>query len=133
MRAYAKGLIVLSAIFILPAFASAAEPTDKDNLDITMTVVESPQDSSAKITNRIVVPTEEYMQAREKNRRRDRSHRMDGDSDHEAMEVSQEKMQDQLQERHEMMQDQHQEIMQQQQDVQNETTGHTGGAPGMGM
>ena len=152
MRAYTKGLIILCAIFILPTFASADEPADMDDLDVTMTVIESPQDSPAEITNRIEVPSEQYLQARERNRHRDETHRMDGnrDRDHEAMEGSREMMQEQMQAQHqEMMQEQQQDMMQdlqqdmmqmqqeemvqQHQDMQSGSGGPMGGGHGMGM
>lgn len=68
MHTYKKILIIISALLILPTLAQADDATGLDELEVTMVVVESPEDSPEKITNRLEIPTEEYLQARERNR-----------------------------------------------------------------
>ena len=74
MKNYQKGLIILSAIFILPSFAFAVDTPEIEELEVTMTVVESPEDSAEEITNRIEIPTGEYLMTRDRTRTQDRLH-----------------------------------------------------------
>ena len=121
MKTYKKGLIILSAIFILPTFANADEPTGLNDLEVTIAVVESPEDSSQTITDRIEVPTKEYLKARERNRLQYRYRKTDS-GEYQA-EGAQEMYQNQIQNR-EMIQE-HQEQMQSQ--IRDEATGSSGG------
>ncbi|MBU0482458.1 MAG: hypothetical protein KKG47_15300 [Proteobacteria bacterium] len=103
MKTYNKWLVLLSALLFFPAFAAADDTTGPEELEVTMTVVESPEDSPRQITNRIRIPTGEYLKIRERTRLQERTRATDS-GEYQA-EGAQEMIQHQIQTR-EMFQEQ---------------------------